>query len=222
MPTDAGVWMKGRAHMGKLVIKFQGKIVGEVSLKLGEMKVGRKAPSDIILDDPAVSGEHAVIKTVGVKSTIQDLDSTNGTFVENKRVKQQELRHGETITIGEHTLIYRDDLDLKTPVLRPQAPPVVPSTAQEKTTVIAGFASLLALDGKNKGKRLPLVKEEVTLQNPGKNPARILRTPEGYVMQAQVGPGEPRLNNRPLPEGGQLLENGDIIDVAGHKLQFVK
>lgn len=208
--------------MGKLVIKFQGKIIGEVNLKLGDTKIGRKAPSEIILDDPAVSGEHAVVKTVGVKSSIQDLESTNGTFVENKRVKEHELKHGETVTIGEHTLIYRDDLDLKTPVLRPQTPPVVPSSAQEKTTVISGFAQLLALDGKNKGKRLPLVKEMITLENPGKNPASINRTSEGYVLQAKVGPGEPRVNNKPIPEGGHLLENGDIIDVGGTKLQFVK
>ena len=108
--------------MGKLVIKFQGKVVGEVTLKLGDTTIGRKPGCDVVLNDAAVSSEHAVVKTVGLKSTIQDLDSTNGTFIENTQVKQHELRHGESILIGGHTLIYRDDLNLETPILGKRPP----------------------------------------------------------------------------------------------------
>jgi len=207
--------------MGKLVIKNRGKLVGEINIKLGDMKIGRKAGCDVVLDDPAVSGEHALIKTVGLKSSIEDLDSTNGTFIDNKRVHRHELRHGDEIIIGAHTLVYRDDVVLDTPVLgkRP-APPPAPSREQEKTKILTAFAQLLAIDGKDKGKRLPLVKDEVVLDNPGKNPARILRTSEGYVVHAQVGPGEPRVNGKPVPPGGQRLEKGDILEIAGSKLQF--
>jgi hypothetical protein len=207
--------------MGKLVIKFQNKLIGEVNLKLGDTTIGRKPGSDIVLDDAVVSAEHAVVRTVGVKSTIQDLDSTNGTFVENRRVKQHELRNGETIIIGGHSMIYRDELNLDAPVFgkRPAAS-VAPSTAQRKTTVIAPFAQLLAVEGKDKGKHLPLVKDVVTLDNPGKNPARISRIPEGYVLEAAIGLGEPRLNDKPVPPGGQLLHKGDIVEIAGTKYQF--
>lgn len=209
--------------MGKLVIKFQGNIVSEVTLKLGDMKIGRKPGCDIVLNDMGVSSEHAVIKTVGMKSTIHDLNSTNGTFIENERVKQRELRHGESILLGQHTLLYRDDFALDTPApgKRPDAGEA-PASAQEKTTVLMAFAQLLAIDGATKGKRIPLIKEVVTLENPGKNPARILRTTEGYVLHAQVGPGEPRINDKPVPPGGQLLESGDIVDVAGTKYQVYK
>lgn len=207
--------------MGKLVIKFQGKLIGEVNLKLGETKIGRKPECDIVLSDAAVSGTHAVVNTVGLKSTIRDLDSTNGTFIENKRVKQQELRHGETILIGGHSLLYREDMNLDAPVLgkRP-ADAASPSASQEHTTVLTAFGQLLAVAGKDKGKRLPLIKEEVTLDNPGNKPARILRTSEGYVLHAAVGPGEPRVNNKPVPQGGQLLESGDVLELAGTKFQF--
>ena len=81
---------------------------------------------------------------------------------------------------------------------------------------------LLAVDGNDKGKRVPLVKEETVLDNPGKSPARIYRGQDGYVMHAQLGPGEPRINDRPVPHGGQILEVGDIIEVAGTKFQFVR
>lgn len=207
--------------MGKLVIKFQGRMIGEVNLKLGDTKIGRKPDCDIVLSDTAVSGAHAVVKTVGLKSSIQDLGSTNGTFIENKRVKQQELRHGEAILIGGHTLIYREDMNLDAPVgKRPAGAATTPAASQEHTTVLTAFGQLLAVDGKDKGKRLPLIKEEITLDNPGKSPARIFRTSEGYVLHASVGPGEPRLNNKPVPPGGQLLESGDVVEVAGTKFQF--
>lgn len=206
--------------MGKVVIKHQGNLVGEVNLKLGDTKIGRKAGCDIVLNDVGVSGEHAIIKTVGLKSTIQDLDSTNGTFIENKRVKVHELKHGESILVGNHTLIYRDDANLEPPKLGKQstATPVAP---QGQTTVLMAFAQLLAVDGKDKGKRVPLIQEVVSINNPGKSPARINRTSEGYLLQASVGPGEPRINDKPVPPGGHLLEKGDVIEVAGTKFQFL-
>lgn len=204
--------------MGKLVVKYQGKLVREVTLRLGETRIGRKPTCDVVLNDPGVSGEHALIKTVGLRSTIQDLNSTNGTFIENERVQQRELRHGDTITLGQHTLFYRDDVTLDAPVAATPASPTARGPL-EKTTVLMAFAQLLAIDGPLKGKRLPLIKETVVIDNPGKNPARILRTTDGYVVHAQVGPGEPRINDRPIPPGGQLLENGDVLEVAGTKYQ---
>lgn len=208
--------------MGKLVIKHKGQLISEVNLKLGDTKIGRKAGCEIVLNDGAVSGEHAAIKTVGLKSTIEDLDSTNGTFIENKRVTRHELRHGETIMIGAHTLLYRDDMALDTPVAMKPSATAAPSPEQEKTKVLTAFAQLLATDGTDKGKRLPLIKEEVVFENPGKNPARILRTLEGYVMHASAGPGEPRINERPVPPGGQILESGDTIEIAGTTYRFFK
>ncbi len=209
--------------MGKLVINFHGEWIGDVNLRLGDMTIGRNPACDIVLDDKSVSKKHAAVKTVGLKSTIQDLGSTNGTFIENDRVERHELRHGDTIIIGEYTLIYRDDVNLDAPTFGTgTGAPTAAADSQEKTKVIMGFAHLLGVAGKDKGKRLALVKEEVTIDNPGKSPARIVRTTEGYVLHAQIGPGEPRLNDKPVPPGGQLLKSGDIIEVAGTKFQICK
>jgi hypothetical protein len=209
--------------MGKLVIKFQGKIVGEANLKLGDTTIGRKLGSDILLDDPVVSGAHAVVKTVGMKSTVYDLGSTNGTFIGNERIKQHELRHGETIVVGSHALVYRDDMNLEAPAFGKRPAPAAPApAAQKQTTVLLPFAQLLAVDGQNKGKRVPLVQDLVALDNPGRNPARVSRTADGYVLEASVGPGEPRVNGKPVPPGGQLLEDGDLIELAGTTFRFSK
>lgn len=210
--------------MGKLVIKFRGKPIADVNLRLGDVTIGRKPDCDIILNnDKSVSGHHAVIKTVGRKSTLEDLGSTNGTFIETARVTQHELRNGETIVIGEHELIYRDQLAMDAPAFGKAPGAGAASTGSgDKTTIISAQAQLIAVDGQDKGKRVPLVKKETVLDNPGKNPARIYREHDGYVMHAQLGPGEPRINDKPVPHGGQILEDGDIIEVAGTKFQFVQ
>lgn len=209
--------------MGKLIVKSKGSHVGEFNLRLGDMTIGRSASCDIVLkDDPSVSSKHAVVKTVGTQSSVEDLGSTNGTLFDGKRIKRHLLRRGDAIIIGEHELVYRDDMALDAPAFgaRPAAP--APEDALEKTRIITAYAQLVAMDGPNRGKRVPLVKEETVIDNPGKNPARIYRSPDGYVLSAQVGPGEPRLNDKPVPPGGQLLAKGDIVEVAGTKYQFLK
>lgn len=207
--------------MGKVVIRFEGKLVGETNLKLGDTTIGRKATNDIVLEDILVSGAHAVIKTVGMKSSIHDLDSTNGTFIENRRIKQTPLKHGDTIIIGGHSLIYRESMDFDVAAYgKKAAPSATPPMAQNVTTEITNFAYLVAGDGRDKSKNVPLIKDVITLENPGKNPARITRTADGYVLEALMGPGEPMLNGRPVPPGGQILEDGDVVEVAGIKYQF--
>ncbi|MBI3546307.1 MAG: FHA domain-containing protein [Gammaproteobacteria bacterium] len=210
--------------MGKLVIKFRGNQIGDVALKLGDTTIGRDPACDVVLkDDKSVSKKHAVIKTVGNKSTLEDQGSTNGTFIEDKRIQRHELKHGQIIIISEHELIYRDDVVLAAPSFgqRPTASAATSQSANDQTRIITSYAQLVTLDGKDKGKHLSLMKEETLLDNPGKSPARIYRGPDGYVLHAQLGPGEPRLNDKPVPPGGQILENGDIIEVAGTKFQFV-
>lgn len=210
--------------MGKLVIKFRGNQIADIGLKLGDTTIGRDPSCDIVLkDDKSVSKQHAVIKTVGNKSTIEDQDSTNGTYIDTKRIQRHELKHGQIIIISEHELIYRDDVVLGTPSFgqRSAAPATRSEPAADQTRIITSHAQLVTLDGKDKGKHLPLMKEETLLDNPGKSPARIYRGPDGYVLHAQLGPGEPRLNHKPVPPGGQILESGDIIEVAGTKFQFL-
>ncbi|HKQ29721.1 MAG TPA: FHA domain-containing protein [Burkholderiales bacterium] len=207
--------------MGKLVIRFEGKVVGEANLKLGDTTIGRKATNDVVLEDSLVSGDHAVIKTVGMNSSIYDLDSTNGTFLENQRIKKAPLKNGDIIVIGGHSLIYRDSANLDAPNFGKKAGPAGAKRMEHNvTTEITNFAYLVAGDGRDKSKNVPLIKDVIVLDNPGKNPARISRTADGYVLEALMGPGEATLNGRPVQPGGQILENGDIVEIAGIKYQF--
>src|SRR5690348_5762542 len=139
--------------MGKLVIRCRGKIVGEVNLRLGEAKIGRRT-GDIVLDDPAVSSQHAVIRTVGSTSTIYDLESTNGTFVDKKRIQKHDLEDGQTIVIGEHSLQYKDELGVGIQATLGTAD----TSADANSTMMIQFSFLIGVEGNEKGKRISLTK----------------------------------------------------------------
>lgn len=92
---------------GKLIVSFNGKVVGEYELDKESFVVGRRPESDIHLDNLAVSGRHARILTLGSESFIEDLESTNGTLVNGERITKQPLADGDEITIGKHELEFR-------------------------------------------------------------------------------------------------------------------
>ncbi|MDX1487984.1 MAG: FHA domain-containing protein, partial [Acidiferrobacterales bacterium] len=99
--------------MAKVILMYNKKVLDQFDLPQGDMKIGRRPGSDIVVDNMAVSGEHANIFTIGEDSFIQDLGSTNGTFVNNKRITKHHLKNGDVVTIGKHTLSYVDERETK-------------------------------------------------------------------------------------------------------------
>jgi pSer/pThr/pTyr-binding forkhead associated (FHA) protein len=95
--------------MPKLILKFQGALIKEYDLDQPSIKIGRREGNDIQIDNLAVSGNHAEIQKVDGSHIIVDLKSTNGTFVNRKKVVQAKLNHLDEITIGKHTLIYEEE-----------------------------------------------------------------------------------------------------------------
>src|SRR4030067_181952 len=99
--------------MAKMILKFNDVVIDQIVLKQGDMNIGRRPGSEILLDNRAVSGNHASIFTIGEDSFVQDLNSTNGTFVNNKRISKHHLDDGDVITIGNHSLTYRNEKAVK-------------------------------------------------------------------------------------------------------------
>ena len=94
---------------GSLVLTLNQSVLGEFSLDKERLLIGRKPENDIQVDNLAVSGQHAAIITILNDSFLEDLDSTNGTFVNGKLVKKHALKHGDIITVGKHELKYVND-----------------------------------------------------------------------------------------------------------------
>ena len=89
------------------VVVVEGPATGtEVVVDRGGMVIGRNAGADISLPDDALSGVHAAIELGLAGFRIRDLGSTNGTFVNGSQVQATDLKNGDRITLGEHTLQY--------------------------------------------------------------------------------------------------------------------
>jgi len=90
--------------MSKLVIYKDGALVGNYALNKERVRIGRKGECELRLNHPTVSGEHAMIVNIRNDSFLEDLDSTNGTRVNQKSVKKCVLQDGDQIRIGKFLL----------------------------------------------------------------------------------------------------------------------
>ncbi|KPK09994.1 MAG: hypothetical protein AMJ68_10520 [Acidithiobacillales bacterium SG8_45] len=222
--------------MSKFIVKFSNEVVDHIDIAQGDMKIGRRPGLEIHIDNLAVSGEHANVFTIGEDSFIEDLGSTNGTLVNNKKITKHHLKNGDSVVIGKHELIYATDSGegempssdndfAKTVIIGPGSMPS-PSSEPAAGSRDSGKqesrkGAIFVLSGANSGKRIDLVKQVTSLGRTGKKAGTITAGSEGYTLAPVSGSNEnPTLNGRQVPASGALLKNGDIIEVAGTRLQF--
>jgi hypothetical protein len=234
--------------MASLKLMFNGVMQKEIPLDKETITLGRKDDNDIHIDNLAVSSHHAKILTILNDSFVEDMNSTNGTYVNENLVKKHALKHGDVIKIGKHELKYINeaagvisDQFEKTMILRPDAVGMkeeegdkaieqsVNKIAREIATADSGKTAILnakirLVDGANAGKELPLTKILTTLGKPGVQVAAITRRPAGYFLihvDGGAGHGRPRVNNAEISIQAQALKTNDVIEVAGVKMTFI-
>jgi hypothetical protein len=96
--------------MAKLYLKFEQAVLKEYELKDGtSMTIGRLPDNNVHIDNLAVSGHHARIVWEGDHFVLEDNNSLNGTFVNNRRINRAALRDGDLILIGKHSVTYQDE-----------------------------------------------------------------------------------------------------------------
>jgi predicted component of type VI protein secretion system len=113
--------------MAKLILSMDNLVLKEIPLNKERTSIGRKAHNDIQIDNLAISGEHAVIVTILNDSFLEDLNSTNGTFVNGQQIKKHFLQNNDVIELGKYRLKYVNEAPQhaapadfeKTMVLRP-------------------------------------------------------------------------------------------------------
>lgn len=138
--------------MAKLILSMDGLVLKEISLVKERTTIGRKPHNDIQIDNLAISGEHAVIVTILNDSFLEDLNSTNGTFVNGQQVAKHFLQNNDVIELGKYKLKYVQDVvqqttaaDFeKTMVLRPD---VMKKTAEQMANKSFGDTQVGVKDG---------------------------------------------------------------------------
>lgn len=224
----------------KVILSLNQSVLGDFPLAKERVVLGRKPENDIQVDNLAVSGQHAAIITILNDSFLEDLDSTNGTFVNGKLVKKHALKNGDVITIGKHELKYvndaastgEDDFE-KTMIIRPGM--ASHAAAAEKArqagageSIIGGHAptnertplgKIQVLSGPGTGKELELKKALITLGRPGVQVAVITRRPQGYFITHVEGK-YPVVNGKETGSQAHALNDHDIVELAGVKMEF--
>jgi len=262
--------------MAKLILSMEGVVLHEYPLDKERMTIGRKPHNDVVIDNLAVSGEHASIVTILNDSFLEDMDSTNGVMVNGVGIKKHFLQTNDVIEIGKYKLKYINEqqgpqattedfertMVMRAPV-KPQAgvpsasaaeasgmasvrtppaspapaatglgaaptpqaitpPPAQPASAQPAPQPRAAVpvGALQILSGPNAGRELDLVKSLTTLGKPGVQVAVLTRRPHGYFITHVEGANYPSLNGKVLNEQPHQLNNHDIIELAGIKMEF--
>jgi predicted component of type VI protein secretion system len=236
--------------MARLVLSLDGQVMAEYNMNKERYTIGRLPDNDIRIDNAAVSGHHSLIINILNDSFLEDLNSTNGTYVNGKLIKKHALQHGDVITVGHHQLRFVEDDEQqdefeKTMVIQPSARPVeklraAASAAAEaagaggtaatgRTRALADGAAALkkaklqVLSGAFAGREVELTKALTTLGRPGVQVAAITRRNEAYyIVHVDSGKADdfPLLNGTPIGAQATRLNDNDVIQLAGVKMGF--
>jgi pSer/pThr/pTyr-binding forkhead associated (FHA) protein len=234
--------------MARLMLSLDGQVLAEYNMNKERYTIGRLPDNDIRIDNPAVSGHHSLIINILNDSFLEDLNSTNGTYVNGKLIKKHAMQHGDVITVGHHQLRFVDSQDgaaeqdefEKTMVItsstqgedRIRRVAAAVDQAAKSSTKRTGVpenatalpkAKLQVLSGAFAGRELELTKALTTLGRPGVQVAAITRRSEGYFI-VHVDSGKendfPQVNGVPIGPQARRLNDNDVVQLAGVKMGF--
>ena len=94
--------------MARLILSMNGQSMAEYNMGKERYTIGRLPDNDVRIDNATVSGHHSLIINILNDSFLEDLNSTNGTYVNGKLIKKHALQHGDVVTVGKHQLRYVD------------------------------------------------------------------------------------------------------------------
>ncbi len=225
--------------MPKMIVSIDGVVIKEVQLTKDRTTLGRRPYNDVVIDNLAISGEHAVFQMSGNDVFIEDLNSTNGTYVNGKAAKKQQLVNGDTVEVGKYKIKFIGEavsdgfektmMVKSAPAVASAPAAMAPAAAANPfaarppvSTTTGGHASIKVLSGAASGREVPLTKVVTTIGKPGVAVAAITKRQHGFVVHHVEGAGNPSLNGAPIGTDPVSLKNGDLIELAGTQMQFVQ
>ncbi|MDH4021727.1 MAG: FHA domain-containing protein [Gammaproteobacteria bacterium] len=234
--------------MARLILSLDGQVLAEYNMSKERYTVGRLQDNDIRIENPTVSGHHSLIINILNDSFLEDLNSTNGTYVNGRLIKKHALQNGDVVTVGRHQLRFVDviadeeDEFANTMVIERQAggvealakaeaksaelnsngaAPSRPASGEPSTRPLA-VAKVQVLNGSFAGREITLNKALTTLGRPGIQVVAITRRADGYhVVQVEsTSESQPKLNGQVLGAQARKLADNDVIEIIGIKMGF--
>ena len=215
--------------MPKMIVSIDGVVIKEVTLAKDRTTLGRRPYNDIVIDNLAISGEHAVLHMIGADVYLEDLNSTNGTYVNGRSVKKQALEHNDVIEVGKYKIRYlvgaaagEGTGHAHATVAAASSESIPLSSAPTVNMPLGGstgVAVIRVLSGSGAGRELSLQKVVTTIGKPGVAVAAVTRRLHGYVV-APIDGGT-ALNGEPLGNEAVALQDGDVLELGGTRMQFV-
>ncbi len=233
--------------MARLILTFNKQVIKEYPFDKDWMTIGRKPENDIQIDNLAVSSHHARIDKTGPDYILTDLQSTNGTFIKDKRIVTHKLKHGDNIVIGKHVLLFLASDKGVSPEPEPSEPmdmdkTMMLDTAKQRELLAKakGAAAqkkaekigvLTFLEGAKQQGEVELTKKltrlgkadtcEVKLSGMmmGATAATISKRPSGYTISFTGGMTKLKVNGKVVKES-VALKDFDTIELGSYKMQF--
>jgi hypothetical protein len=202
--------------MPQLIASVEGVEIKHVQLHKDRTTLGRHADNDVVFDNMVVSGHHCVFELQGLADVfIEDLHSTNGTYINGKMVKRQRLHDGEVISIGNFRIQY----------LAASGRPAFSATATMKLEALgpaakAAHAIFRVVTGSSAGLEMPVVKAVTTFGKPGVSVVAVSHRRDGYYVAHLDGDALPTLNGAVLGLQPMRLSNDDVLELAGTRMLF--
>ncbi|MEJ6022905.1 FHA domain-containing protein [Ramlibacter sp. PS4R-6] len=202
--------------MPQLIASVEGVEIKHVYLQKDRTTLGRAPDNDIVFDNMVVSGHHCVFDLKGLADVyIEDLRSTNGTYINGQMVKRQRLHDGDVIAIGNFRIQFLEATER-------------PSGFGETTAMKIGadgvprqlHAVFQVLNGSSAGLEMPVVKAVTTFGKPGTCVVAVSHRREGFFVAHLDGVEAPTLNGDRIGADPLLLSNHDVVEIAGTRMLF--
>lgn len=191
--------------MAKIIISRDAQVLQEVELSKERTTIGRHPQNDVVIEHRGVSGQHATITCVGGDAILEDLASTNGTFVNGQRVARHQLSDRDRVVVAAF------QLDFVAGAVALAASPPAASLP---------LASVEVTNGATPGKKLVLAKPMTTLGSPGVLVVVIQRQATGYFISHIDGAVSGLVNGEPIGQQPRLLAHGDALELTGTAMRF--
>jgi pSer/pThr/pTyr-binding forkhead associated (FHA) protein len=234
--------------MPKLILQFRGATLEEIPITKSPISIGREPSNDIVIDNLAVSRQHVQIFQNELGYWVEDLNSSNGTFVNEKAVSRETLKDQDAILVGKHTLLFVDSdqrlieqTEARAAASLAEQTCLLPRSlltarraettlgTEEKGAEMEG--DIVVLSGGTRQERIALTKRttvggksptaDITLRGlfVGKTAFLISKRPEGFCITPTEGRRRTKVNGEVIA-GQRALQDGDRITVGATHMQF--